>query len=136
MILIILDYRILYFNPGRSLEAPKLDQYFHFIDHHPGVTRGHINRFADFSGVERVDVDASSMQSIAAIRSVTAAKPRSSKAAFFSSRPLGFDTAKMFETFFQSKIIHLRAMDNLDKALVWLGATDLKKSIRDLWRYP
>jgi hypothetical protein len=136
MILITLDNRILYFNPGRSLDALKLNEYFHSMDHRPGYAAGHINRFVDFSGLERIDVDASVAHSISAIRSLADASQRPSKAVLFSSQPLGLNIARMFETCFLSDPIQLRTMDNLDVALEWLEATDLRGSILGLRRYP
>jgi hypothetical protein len=132
MILKILDNRILYFNPGRSLEFGKLNQFYHFMDHHPGVTGGRIHRFSDYSAILRMDMDPESIQAISDIRSVTTATQRPSKAVIFSSQPLGFDIANMFATYFISGPVQLRAMRDLDEALAWLGAGDLKDTILEL----
>jgi hypothetical protein len=129
MILKILDDRLLYCNPGRSLDFMRLNRYFQFMDHHPGVTEGRVNRFADFSGLERIDIDSATIQAIAEIRGVTTATHKPAKVVHYSNRPLGFDIARMFEAFFRSGKIQLRAMDDLDKALKWIGATDLKATI-------
>jgi hypothetical protein len=132
MILKILDDRLLYFNPGRGLDFMRLNRYFHFMDHHPGVTGGRINRFADFSGLARIDMDTATLQAIAEIRGVTTATHKPAKVVHYSSQPLGLDIAKLFETFFRSAKIQLRALDDLDSALKWLGATDLKGTILEL----
>jgi hypothetical protein len=132
MILQILENRILYFNPGRSLEFGKLNRFFTFMDHHSGVTGGGINRFSDFSAIERIDMDPESIQAISGIRSVTTATQHPSKAVIYSSHPLGLELARMFETFFHSARIQLRALDDLDGALAWIGAADLKGIIEQL----
>lgn len=38
----------------------------------------------------------------------------------------------MYAAFFISQTVQLRAMDNLDEALAWLGAADLKETILQL----
>jgi hypothetical protein len=136
MLLITLEDRILYFNPGRRLDPFKLNKFFQAVDHHPGVAAGRLNRFADFSILERVDVDASIVRYFTKIRSAAAATQRPSKAVLFSNQPLGLELAWMLETHLLSDHIQCRAMHNFDEALEWLHAGDLKASILNLRHYP
>jgi len=134
MILQILDKRILYFNPGRSLDFGKLNRFYTFMDRHPGVLAGDIDRFSDYSSLSRLDIYPEGVRAISEVRSVTTGTQMPSKAVLYSSQPLGLEVARMFETFFHSDRIQLRAMDDLDAALAWLEATDLKGLIAQLGR--
>jgi hypothetical protein len=76
------------------------------------------------------------IRAIFEVRSVTTASGgEPSKAVFYSSRPLGLEVVRMFETFFHSDRIQLRVMDDLDGALAWLDA-DLKGIIEQLGNDP
>lgn len=136
MILQILDDRLFYFNPGQSLDFGKLNRAHNFVDHHPAITGGRIKRFSDFSGLVRIDMDPESIQAVSSIRSVTTATQHPSKAVIYSSKPLGLEVARLFETFFLSDKIQVRALDDLDEALAWICAADLKETILQLGRDP
>jgi len=132
MIIQILDNRLLYFNPGTILSTLKLTRYFEYLESHPGVIDGRVNRFVDYDCVRRVDMDADIVASVSSIRTVTTESHNPSKAAIYSSQPLGYGIARMHEAFFLSSHIQLRAMHSMDQALAWLGVADLKETILQL----
>jgi len=132
MIIQILDHRLLYFNPGTTLDALKLSRFFEHLDHLPAMAAGRLNRLTDFSSLTRVEMDDAYLQSVSEIRGAVAEYQQPYKVALFSDQPFGLRTAQMYAAFFLSQTVQLRAMDNLDEALAWLGAADLKETILQL----
>lgn len=134
MIIDILENRLLYCNPGASIDASKLNRYYGFIAAHPEVVRDSLNRFIDFSGLVRFDMNPGHFRTITEMRSVLAQSLRLSRAVLYSDQPVGFEAARFCAGFLVTQNIHTQAIADLENALAWLGAADLKVRILKLQR--